>query len=225
MPPKKDKPKEKPAGWDFDFVEGVILLIVLSSLVTTFVSGMFWYFTSKDLSFYGFGFLGLVDFFRSNIQIFKTVGFLIAGGAAIGSFILTKKTDAIWLAEKAKLYPENMAIPSANTEAPKNPMVERWQKIVEHSESQNQSDWRLAIIEADIILAELLDKLQLPGDTIGEKLKAVEKSDFETIEYAWEAHKARNAIAHEGSNFLLNQHETRHIISLYESVFKEFELI
>ena len=98
-------------------------------------------------------------------------------------------------------------------------------KILTLSESQNQSDWRLAIIEADIILDELLQKLQLPGDTMGEKLKAVEKSDFTTIESAWEAHKARNMIAHNGSDFLINQREIRHIISLYEAVFKEFFLI
>ena len=106
-----------------------------------------------------------------------------------------------------------------------NPMVTKWQKILTLSESQNQSDWRLAIIEADIILDELLQKLQLPGDTMGEKLKAVEKSDFTTIESAWEAHKARNMIAHNGSDFLINQREIRHIISLYEAVFKEFFLI
>jgi len=36
---------------------------------------------------------------------------------------------------------------------------------------------------------------------MGDKLKAVEKSDFNSIELAWEAHKARNMIAHEGSDF------------------------
>lgn len=106
-----------------------------------------------------------------------------------------------------------------------NQLIGRWEKIVKKSESENQSEWRLAIIEADIMLDELLEKLQLPGDTMGEKLKAVEQSDFTTIEYAWEAHKARNAIAHEGSNFLINQREVRRIISLYEAVFKEFSLI
>ena len=66
------------------------------------------------------------------------------------------------------------------------------------------------------MLDELLNKLQLPGDTTGEKLKAVEPSDFTTIESAWEAHKARNVIAHEGSNILFNQREALRIVSLYE---------
>jgi hypothetical protein len=75
------------------------------------------------------------------------------------------------------------------------------------------------------MLDDLLGSLRLPGETMGEKLKAVEKSDFNTIDFAWEAHKARNMIAHEGPEFLLNQRETRRIISLYESVFREFEII
>ena len=75
------------------------------------------------------------------------------------------------------------------------------------------------------MLDELLEKLQLPGDTMGEKLKAVEKSDFNTIDNAWEAHKFRNMIAHEGQNFMVNQREIRRIISLYETVFKEFAII
>ena len=107
----------------------------------------------------------------------------------------------------------------------KDPMKEKWEKIIRLSESDNSSDWRLAIIEADIILDNLLEKLQLPGETMGDKLKAVEKSDFLTIEEAWEAHKARNMIAHEGSDFLINQREIRRIISLYEAVFREFRLI
>ena len=67
--------------------------------------------------------------------------------------------------------------------------------------------------------------LNLHGDTIGDKLKAVEKSDFLTIDNAWEAHKARNQIAHDGADFQLNQREAMRIISLYESVFREFQMI
>jgi transposase len=60
---------------------------------------------------------------------------------------------------------------------------------------------------------------------MGERMKAIEKSDFNTIDDAWEAHKARNNIAHQGGGFALNQREARRIISLYERVFREFQLI
>lgn len=101
----------------------------------------------------------------------------------------------------------------------------RWERILELSESLNENDWRLAIIEADIMLAELLEKMQLPGDTIGDKLKLIEKSDFTTLDNAWEGHKIRNVIAHQGTNYMLNQREAKRIITLYQSVFEEFHVI
>jgi len=101
----------------------------------------------------------------------------------------------------------------------------KWQSILKDVDSDDPNKWKLAIIEADIILGELLNTLFLPGENIGDKLKAVEKSDFEHLDQAWEAHKIRNAIAHGGSDFLLTQKETKRVIGLYKSVFTEFEII
>lgn len=101
----------------------------------------------------------------------------------------------------------------------------KWLLVEKHINSENPSDWKLAILEADIMLSELLESLALPGESIGEKLKAVEQSDFSSIEQAWEAHKIRNAIAHEGSDFVITERETKRIINLYKKVFDEFQVI
>lgn len=106
-----------------------------------------------------------------------------------------------------------------------NESQKRWKKIEEHSQSENSSDWRLAILEADIILDEILDINGYKGDTIGDKLKAVERSDMDTLDLAWEAHKIRNAIAHQGQSFVLTSRETRRVIDLYKQVFREFDFI
>lgn len=106
-----------------------------------------------------------------------------------------------------------------------NPTNERWAQIKRHIDSTNENDWKLAILEADIILGEMLSKIGYSQENIGEKLKAVEKSDFNTIDKAWEAHKFRNSIAHEGSNFTITQREAKKVISLFEDVFKEFEYL
>ena len=101
----------------------------------------------------------------------------------------------------------------------------KWKIVREHINSDDANKWKLAILEADIILSELLDTLNLPGNGVGEKLKNVEASDFDHIEDAWEAHKIRNAIAHEGSDFLLTQREAKRVIKLYKSVFEEFKIV
>jgi hypothetical protein len=102
---------------------------------------------------------------------------------------------------------------------------ERWLKVLDHLESLNQAEWKTAIIEADIILSEMMVKMGYHGDTLGEKLNSVEKSDFLTIDKAWEAHKVRNIIAHEGSNYEITKREAKRIVDLYRQVFEEFKFI
>lgn len=101
----------------------------------------------------------------------------------------------------------------------------KWLKVQEHVNSSNPSDWRLAILEADIMLNEILEKMGYKGMTIGDKLKTIEQSDFTNLDAAWEAHKVRNSIAHQGSDFNMNQKEAKRVISLYEKVFTEFYFI
>jgi hypothetical protein len=100
---------------------------------------------------------------------------------------------------------------------------ERWDKVLAHVNSENPSDWRLAILEADIMLDELVTRMGYLGTTLGDKLKQARRGDFRTLDAAWEAHRTRNQIAHEGSDFVLTQHEARRIIALYETVFEEFK--
>lgn len=102
---------------------------------------------------------------------------------------------------------------------------ERWEQILVHVSSENPNDWRLAIIEADIILDEMVKSMGYRGESLGERMKNIESSDFTSIDAAWEAHKVRNRIAHSGSDYILTQREARRIIGLYEQVFKEFEYI
>ncbi len=102
---------------------------------------------------------------------------------------------------------------------------ERWQTVLDHVHSTNSSDWRLAIIEADNILDEMMTRMGYRGENLGEKLKSVEPSDFDTLQEAWEAHKVRNKIAHEGLNFKIDHREAKRVIAQFEKVFKEFEFI
>jgi hypothetical protein len=101
-------------------------------------------------------------------------------------------------------------------------LASRWDNVVKHIESENENDWKQAIIEADIILDEILNKLGYKGESIGEKLRRVEPADMKSLNDAWEAHKVRNAIAHDGSGFTISHHEARRIMNLYKKVFQEF---
>jgi hypothetical protein len=112
-------------------------------------------------------------------------------------------------------------------DAPKTEDVHnrRWSNVQSLINSHSVNDWKQAIIEADIILEEMLDKMGYKGDGIGDKLKTVEKSDFLTLDKAWEAHKIRNRIAHRGSEYVLTKDDAERAIKAYTEVFKEFYFI
>lgn len=101
----------------------------------------------------------------------------------------------------------------------------RWEHVMSLMTSAQSSDWRQAILEADIILAELLEHFGIPGETIGEKLKAVDRSTFTTLDLAWEAHRVRNDVAHGGSAYELPEREARRTVDLFRQVFDEFGYI
>lgn len=101
----------------------------------------------------------------------------------------------------------------------------KWAKVLEHVNSQNPADWKLAILEADIILDQMLDKMGYHGATMGDKLKSIEPSDFTNLQEAWEAHKVRNSIAHQGSDYEVSKPEAERVIRLFKKVFEEFEFI
>jgi hypothetical protein len=104
-------------------------------------------------------------------------------------------------------------------------LAHRWSTVSTHIESENSNDWKQAILEADIMLDDLLTNIGYRGESVGEKLKRVDPAHFQTLGDAWEAHKVRNQIAHEGSAFALNQIEARRVIQQYRKVFEEFYYI
>ena len=98
---------------------------------------------------------------------------------------------------------------------------DKFAELKEHLNSDNPNDWKLAIIEADIILDDTLKRQGYAGPTLGDRLKSISPSVLSTIDDAWQAHKVRNQIAHAGADFVLTQKIARETIVQYERVFKE----
>ncbi|HSE35297.1 MAG TPA: hypothetical protein VLB83_04180, partial [Candidatus Paceibacterota bacterium] len=97
---------------------------------------------------------------------------------------------------------------------------ERWARVEEYMQSQNDSDWKIAVLEADNILDEAVERMGYPGETLGERMKVIEPSDFPYLDEAWEAHKIRNQVAHKGTNYTLTRSEAERAIGIYYRVFK-----
>ena len=102
---------------------------------------------------------------------------------------------------------------------------DRWDTIVELSQSASPGDWRRAVLEADIMLFDVLGDQGYPGDTVGERLKHANPMQMTTLRPAWDAHMLRNKIAHGGESFELTERDVRTAINQYKSVFEEFDAI
>jgi hypothetical protein len=105
------------------------------------------------------------------------------------------------------------------------PQEERWRRIVELASSGNPSDWRRAILEADIMLSVVLAEAGYEGSSVGEQLKVTNPLQVTTLRLAWDAHMVRNKVAHGGEAYELTERDVRTTIDNYRRVFEEFGAI
>jgi len=123
------------------------------------------------------------------------------------------QTEAI--REGERLYDEKYRGAARNT---------RLKDVLTHIDSENPNDWKLAIIEADIILDDILKKRGYVGNSLGERLKSISVDQLASLNDAWEAHKVRNRIAHDGADFVLTKRIAQETVVRYQKVFKEFDV-
>lgn len=102
----------------------------------------------------------------------------------------------------------------------KNLIQERWQSIVTMFQSSDSTAWRMAIIDADAMMEDLVDSIGFKGENFGEKLKQMQQSRVPWIQSAWDVHLLRNKLAHEGSRYPLNNREAYQAFKVYESIFQ-----
>jgi len=97
----------------------------------------------------------------------------------------------------------------------------RLDDVFTHVQSDNPNDWKLAIIEADIILDQTLIERGYVGGSLGERLKHITATQLGSIRDAWDAHMVRNRIAHQGADFVLTKRVAEETIAQYRRVFNE----
>lgn len=98
----------------------------------------------------------------------------------------------------------------------------RWQEIMKTSE-QGTMGAKLALIEADKLLDNVLKSMMMPGDTLGERLKMAAYK-YPAITKVWTAHKLRNQLVHD-SAFQLRSSEARHAMSDFQNALKTLRIL
>ena len=97
---------------------------------------------------------------------------------------------------KAAQNESNLPQKTPKTAVNKEELTEKWSIIAGKSKSLKTGDWKLAIIEADKFLDDLLKRLGYEGESMGDRLKKLDSKKIANIDQIWQAHKIRNDIVH-----------------------------
>lgn len=155
-----------------------------------------------------------------NWTLFVAVSIMLS--LVFGAILIYNLTRIYQIRQAEYKHFQTVAHTVAAQDIPKTRL--RWNHVLEQANSENPQSHRLAILEADIMLGELLDELGYRGETLADRMRQVPRAQFNTIDQAWEAHRARNRVAHE-SGFVPSPYEVRRIVGLYGKVFREFGFI
>lgn len=102
-------------------------------------------------------------------------------------------------------------------------VAKQWREITARLETGIESEAKLALIEADSILDDILKRMGYSGETLGERLKSVTKEIIPNIDEIWEAHKIRNNIVHD-PDYRLNLDQARNALAIYERALRELDV-
>ncbi|MDP4000009.1 MAG: hypothetical protein Q8Q11_01055 [bacterium] len=96
----------------------------------------------------------------------------------------------------------------------------RWHEVREQLKRGGPAHLRQSVITADNLVDHCLKALGIPGDTMGERLKAAGRARFSDYDGLWSAHKTRNRIVHEADKELLS-FETKSALDKFERALKD----
>ncbi len=79
----------------------------------------------------------------------------------------------------------------------------RWHEVERMMQKGGPANLRQAVIEGDKLVDHCLKHLHVPGESMGERLRAA-KARFSDYDGLWKAHKTRNQVVHETRKELLS---------------------
>jgi len=106
----------------------------------------------------------------------------------------------------------------------KSKMQKNWKKIRQRVDSKNVSQFKVAILEADAIVDDILKKIGYAGNDMAERLEQIKPGQFDYLEELKNIHQIRNRIVHE-EDFVVDKKLTEETLDMYEKVLRYLEFI
>lgn len=107
----------------------------------------------------------------------------------------------------------------------KGKMQKRWDKVKSRLKIESPSQYKVAIIEADAIVDEILAGIGYKGANMSEKLEQVGVNHLDDhLEALKGAHQIRNQIVHQ-ADFAIDQRMAAAVIGVYENFLRYLEFL
>ncbi len=131
----------------------------------------------------------------------------------------------IWLiAQLWEFRPKFSVRPSPYTPGPDKIAKSRWDEMMARLEGGAESDFALAIIDADNITDDVLKRIGFQGETMAERISNLNPIQFPEVSILQEVHRVRNNIAHT-PGFKISKGEAERVLAKYKKVLEELEVL
>lgn len=161
-------------------------------------------------------FLG--EFLSSNLGALQLVSLIISAALFSGIVYLTAKLNLVGMSV------DKLSEIIGKKDLSRRKSVKAWQRVEQRMRVGDEAQVKLAVIEADKILDEILKMAGLQGETMADRLKRLNPAQLSNIESVWQVHKMRNRIVHE-PDFHVTHAEAEYAVEVYRAALKELGLI
>lgn len=101
-------------------------------------------------------------------------------------------------------------------------IYKKWGKIKKRLEKDNEAEYKLALIEADKMLDDILKRMGYGEESLNDKLKRLSSSDVSNLEELLKANEICENVVHD-PDYRLDKEKAKEIISIFEKSFKDLE--
>lgn len=102
-------------------------------------------------------------------------------------------------------------------------ITKTWIKILARLETAAESEYKLAVIEADEMLHSVLKRMGYAGKNFEEKLQKLTSATLSNIDQIYEAHKIRNNIVYD-PDYQLSLDEAKNTLKIFEQAFQDLQM-
>lgn len=212
---KKDKKSD--SGGDSSQTKKIFLIFFIFFGLITVYGGLITYIFSP------LGLLFLVrqfftPFFVENILLLQMISLVLSGLFMWGIIYMIIATN--FLEMKREQFLDTLG----KGHVSKRRSLRAWKQILERLGTEDNNNWKLAIIESDRVLNEILKMSGYLGDDLDEKLDILTSAQLANIEDVKRAHMVKNRIAKDPT-VEVDKKEVWEVMSVYEEAFKQLNLI